>query len=393
MHSPPRRVALGCGISQLINWGISFYMPGTFAGAISTQNGWSETLIYGGLTLAMLMMAALSPFTAALLTRFGGQRIVVTGTLLLVCGCLVMAQASSESLWLSAWVLMGIGMRLSLYDAVFAALVGIYGLSARPTISQITLLGGFASVLFWPFGGSLLQLMSWHNAVLVYAACGLLSALALCVIPNKKGQRTTQNKRARIPSHERPLAILYAAFVALMTFVSNGTSTHLPQLLASYGLPVTVGMLWGLGQTGSRGLEIFSGSRLTPVTLALCVSLLIPFCFLLALCGIFSPLTLIGFVLGYGAVNGLMTIVKATLPLQLFDRQQYAERTGLLLLPAQLLAAASPYSWAWLNNHIGGQNTLWLSLSLGLLIALLAFMMNRQLRLLTNNVEPQSSYP
>ena len=36
METPalPRRLALTAGCNQLINWGISFYMPGTFALAI-----------------------------------------------------------------------------------------------------------------------------------------------------------------------------------------------------------------------------------------------------------------------------------------------------------------------------------------------------------------------
>jgi hypothetical protein len=56
----PRRLAFTAGAQQLINWGISFYMPGTFAGAIAADKGWSSPQIYLGLTLAMLIMAAVS---------------------------------------------------------------------------------------------------------------------------------------------------------------------------------------------------------------------------------------------------------------------------------------------------------------------------------------------
>ncbi|MEW6999890.1 hypothetical protein M5585_00655 [Serratia ureilytica] len=45
---------------------------------------------------------------------------------------------------------MGIGMRLSLYDAAFAVLVNIGGATARKSIAQVTLLGGLASVVFGP---------------------------------------------------------------------------------------------------------------------------------------------------------------------------------------------------------------------------------------------------
>lgn len=391
-HLPTLRVTLAAGSSQLINWGISFYMPGTFSQAIALQRGWSDTFIYGGLTLAMLVMAIVSPFTARLLNRFGGQRVVVTGTLFIVCGCLAVAQARSETEWFIAWTVMGVGMRLSLYDALFAALVGLYGTTARRMISQVTLFGGFASVLFWPLGTYLLTLMTWREAMLIYAALGGLSAAALCALPNHKPKRTTLSHSSRIPRNERLAAGIFAAFIALMTFVSNGTSTHLPQLLASYGLPIAVGMLWGVGQTGSRLLEILAGSRVTPATLTLCVALLIPFCFLMALAGTYSSTTVAGYVLGYGAVNGLMTIVKATLPLQLFEPQRYAERTGMLLLPAQILTAASPFCWAWLNARAGVQNTLWFSFALGLVIASLAMVLVHQLRTQNKKIALQSRY-
>ncbi len=69
INAIPRRLAFTAGGQQLINWGISFYMPGTFAGAIAADKGWSLPQIYLGLTLAMLMMAAVSPFVARLLAR------------------------------------------------------------------------------------------------------------------------------------------------------------------------------------------------------------------------------------------------------------------------------------------------------------------------------------
>lgn len=37
INAIPRRLAFTAGGQQLINWGISFYMPGTFAGAIAAD--------------------------------------------------------------------------------------------------------------------------------------------------------------------------------------------------------------------------------------------------------------------------------------------------------------------------------------------------------------------
>ncbi len=192
----PRRLALTAGCNQLINWGISFYMPGTFARAISADRGWSSPQIYLGLTLAMLVMAAVSPFVARLLARFGGQKVVMVGTLLIAASCAEMAYTRTLYGWYGAWIVAGTGMRLSLYDALFAALVNLYGQQARRTISRVTLAGGLASAVFWPLGDGLLHIMSWQDALRIYALLGLLSAVLIRTLPR---QRLTENTKAIAP--------------------------------------------------------------------------------------------------------------------------------------------------------------------------------------------------
>ena len=56
----------------------------------------------------------------------------------------------------------------------------------------------------------------------------------------------------------------------------------------------------------------------------------------------------------------------------MFAPEAYARRTGVLLIPAQLMAAASPLAYAWLNRALGTIGAMWLSWGLTLLIAVLA---------------------
>ncbi|UQQ49959.1 MFS transporter [Enterobacter roggenkampii] len=305
METPalPHRLALTAGCNQLINWGILFYMPGTFALAISADRGWSSPQIYLGLTLAMLVMAVVSPFVARLLARFGGQKVVM--------------------------------------------------------------------------GGTLLHVMRWQDALRIYALLGLLSALLIRTLPRQRLTVTTEIAAPPL-NNERRNGWLYAAFIALITFVSNGTSTHLPEFIAHYGLPVAIGMLWGIGQTGARSLEVLAGARLTPFTLTLFTALAMPLCFLVGLSSALFVWCAAGFVLGYGAINGLVTLVKATLPLELFSAESYARRTGMLLIPGQLMAAASPYAYAWLNKMLGIAGAMGVSTGLTLLIAGLAIAIVRR---------------
>lgn len=368
----PLSITLAAGGNQLINWGISFYMPGTFARAIAQDTGWASTHIYLGLTLAMLMMALLSPWVVRLLAHFGGQRVVVSGTLLIAAGCLLMSVINTLMGWYAAWLITGIGMRLALYDGLFAALVNLYGQRARPTLSRVTLAGGLASALFWPLGAALLTVIGRRDALLVYALLGVISALLVTTLPNQKLPSVKSLQRAPASLRDRRTGLLFALLIALVTFISNGTSTHLPEFIAAHGLPVTIGILWGVGQTGARFLEVASGSALTPIKLTLLTTFSIPLCFLLGISNAHIAWTAGGFVFGYGAINGLTTVFKATLPLQLFAAEDYARRTGILLIPAQLLAAASPFAYAWLNQHLGINGSLMISAVLALIVAGLA---------------------
>ncbi len=85
-------------------------------------------------------------------------------------------------------------------------------------------------------------------------------------------------------------------------------------------------MLWGFGQTGARLGKCWPvpGHSLT---LTRFTALAMPLCFSLSSTTFAGCAA--GFVLGYGAINGLVTIVKATLPLALFSAESYASRTGL----------------------------------------------------------------
>ncbi len=380
INAIPRRLAFTAGGQQLINWGISFYMPGTFAGAIAADKGWSLPQIYLGLTLAMLMMAAVSPFVARLLARFGGRLVVTSGTLLIAASCAMMAWRPSLAGWYGAWLLTGIGMRLSLYDALFAAVVNLYGQQARKTISHITLAGGLASALFWPLGEALLTIMPWQNALRIYALFGLLSAWLSYQLPRQRLSSAAKSPASPATAEgDRRNGARYAIFCALITFISNGTSTHLPEFINHFGLPVAVRYAVGIRPDRRAQLgEVLAGPRVTSLTLTRFTALAMPLCFLLGLSSTTFAGCAAGFVLGYGAINGLVTIVKATLPLALFSAESYASRTGLLLIPGQLMAAVSPFAYAWLNHRLGIIGGMWVSTGLTLIVAGLALAMVRE---------------
>ncbi|MDF2043195.1 MULTISPECIES: MFS transporter [unclassified Pantoea] len=372
------------GMAQLINWGITFYMPGVFGTAIMAETGWSPVVTFSGLTVAMLVMGLVSPLTGYVMARTGGRLMMMAGTVAITVACFLMSFTQSTAAWVAVWLLMGVGMRLALYDAAFALLVETAGAGARRAVTLVTLLGGLASALFWPAGAALLQITDWRHALLVYGCAGLLSLIFLTTLP--AGRRCTPPTMGRsvLPSagtaEDRKglvSGLWYAALIALLSFVSTGVSTHLPQILAAYSMPALTGMLWGVGQVSARLSDVASGARLSALQLNLIVGILLPLCFLTGLMGYVTPAATALFVLGYGAVNGLYTVVKALLPLVLFAPQQYASRTGILLSPGFFLAALAPSAYAMLLERYGVCGTLLVSAILSLFIMMISIVLWR----------------
>jgi hypothetical protein len=70
------------------------------------------------------------------------------------------------------------------------------------------------------------------------------------------------------------------------------------------------------------------------------------------------------FAILHDAGNGILTIPKGTLPLALFGPHGYGERQGLLMVPARIAQASSPWVFDLCLDRWGVQ-ALWLSAGLG----------------------------
>ncbi|WP_137279162.1 MFS transporter [Pseudomonas rhizoryzae] len=380
---PSDRAIWQLGLMQLLAWGLAFYLPGVYGPAMAAGLGWDARWVYGGFSLAMLTMGLVSPFSGAVIERLGGCRTLQLGLVLDALGCLGLAAAHSAPFFYLAWVILGVGMRLSLYDAAFATLARLAGDRSRAVMVRITLLGGLASAVFWPLGHWLLELLGWRLGLVVYAAIALVGLLLLLPLPNVRG---------RLPSSELPTltggasprlaGVLFATGMALIGFLSAGLSAHLPALLAERGVPVEVAALWGIGQVCARLAELASGQRLSARQLNLLLGLGLPLSFALALASEGHLLLTAGFVFLYGALNGLVAVLRASLPLELFDRALYARLTGKLLAPSFLLSAAAPWCYALAREHWGDRGLLGLCLlvSLGVTLAAVGLLGQRHAR-------------
>ncbi len=370
------RTVLALGVSQLVCWGITYYLIGVLGPLIVADLHWTSATVYGGFSVSLLVMAASSAVVGRWLDRRGGAWAMTLGSVVIAAGCLMLGLARNVAVYYAAWVVLGFAMRLTLYDAAFAALARIGGPLARRPIAQITLLGGLASTVFWPVGGALAERFGWRGAVLAYGLVALATIPLHATLPRGRyaGTAAAAGSTTQAPVTSRPAdparAWLYALIVALVAFLNSAMSSHMIAILAALGLAASAAV-WisaarGIGQSASRLAEIMFGRTLDPLRLNLMATGALPIAFLLGFAGGAAPAAAVAFSLLYGAGNGVATITRGTLPLVLFDHRVYGAVVGRLLMPSFVLSAAAPLAYAEVLDRFGARGALALSVAVAL---------------------------
>src|SRR5262245_47811055 len=151
MTAPNRlSVILLLGTTQTLGWASSFYLPAILGDRIARDLGMSSTWFFAVFSASLVVSALVGPRAGRTVDAVGGRELLAASNVILAVGLAVLAFAQSQAtLWL-AWLILGLGMGIGLYDTAFAALGRIYGLEARSAITGITLLAGFASTVGWP---------------------------------------------------------------------------------------------------------------------------------------------------------------------------------------------------------------------------------------------------
>ncbi|MCK0206608.1 MFS transporter [Starkeya koreensis] len=372
------RAVFCLALAQLIAWGTTYYLIGVFGAEIGAEFGWSRDVVYGGFAAALAVMGLTSTPIGRLIDRHGGHRIMVAGAFVTALGCVLLAACWNLASYYTAWLALGLAMRLTLYDAAFAALARIAGTKAARPISQITLLGGLASTVFWPVGHELAQAFGWRGAVLCYAGFALLTVPLYLALPTARSPASPTpagSLDTAAPAVDpRRLALLgglYALIVAVANFLNAGLSSHLIGMLGGLGVAaataVWISTLRGIGQSLARLAEVLSGGRISPLMLNLIATATLPLAFAAGLASGVSLAAAAAFAFLYGAGNGVLTITRGTLPLVLFDPRSYGVVVGRLIAPSFLVSAAAPVVFALVGERSGAAGELALCLGLAAL--------------------------
>jgi MFS family permease len=371
LHDPAAHAVLALGITQIIAWGTTLYALGVLGKPIAADTGWSQGLVFGGLTVGLLTSGAVSAVVGRLIDRRGGRAVMAIGSIVMAFGLVLLSLVTHPYAYLAVWVLLGVAMRLCLYDAAFAALVQVTPSRGRRAISYLTLFGGFASSIFWPIGHALNGAVGWRHTLLIFAAMNLLVCLpvhwvglarrevAAPPLPSASAVASAPvTATTTLEGTSRTIAMaLFSLIVGASAVVFGALAVHLVPVLEATGLAaasaVLLASLKGVAQVLGRVWDLTLARAWHPIDVGRVSIACIPLSFLVLMLGGANFWAALSFTLLFGVANGLVTIMRGAVPLALFGAAGYGEVLGVLATPYLLLAAVAPWAFALIVEHYG----------------------------------------
>jgi MFS family permease len=360
---------IGLGVTQIVGYGVLYYAFAVLEPYISRDFGWPSSWSFGCLSLALLIGGLTGPIAGRLIDERGARLIMSWGSVASSIALIALAASQNFITFALALIIVEVTSVLVLYDAAFAAITQITGRqAARRAITQMTLLGGFASTVFWPITHFLVENMDWRSVYLVFAATNLALCLPLhlwvlkrTAAPMANGlttRRDDSDEHPILPPQDRLRAMLWLiAYFCLTGFVYSSFNLQWVSALQNAGftsaVAVGVGVLMGPSQVAIRFLDMLFGKTLHPLATGAVSSVFLIVALaslMLAGAGVVAAVV---FAVLFGLSQGLSSIVRGTIPLALFGRSGYGARLGRISAISVAVKSCAPFVFALFMGSAG----------------------------------------
>lgn len=357
------RLLLLLAPAQLISWGTLYYAITFLAKPIQADTGWGSEAIFLAFSIGLLVSGLVAAPAGQILSRLGGRRVLVTGSALAATALLVIGLSQTLAVFTVGWVLAGAAMALTQYEAAFSTLRQLLPQDFRRAVGWIAVTGALASTIFWPLTHALTQTIGWRSTVGFFAALHLFPALFLHLrLPTEWAAVTPERPPPALDELQKfgPTVALLATAFSMTAIVTATVSAHAQILLETIAveaahIPILLAAI-GPMQMAGRLCELAFARRFTLSAIAVTATLLLLLSVLLLGWARPGPgLLLLFFPIAYGFANGILTVVRGGLPVELIPHADYARALGRIAAPALIARALAPALAGWLIGILGAR--------------------------------------
>lgn len=380
-------IVAALAVTQTVGYGTLYYSFPVFLPAVADGLGVTQTQATGAFTASVLAGAALAVPVGRWLDRHGGRGSMTVGS---IAGTILLVGFSTVDTMIGlylVWTGIGAVGALVLYESAFAVVVSWFDAARRSTaLLAVTLVAGFASTIFLPLTGLLVDRHGWRATALILAAVhGCLTVplhlVAIRRAPRRataaepwadKARRDTEDPGQAVSDpgraalrravRDRRFWLLATAFVAHAAGLVTVT-IHLVSFLQYAGHSATfaatlAGLLGVLSVTGRiivTALQRWSTPRM--VTAGVFALQAVAAAALPASAG-GVPGAVAGIVC-FGLGFGVATLARPIMLSELFGTTGFATISAVLVVPITLVTAFAPLGAALLRQATGSYPVVW----------------------------------
>ncbi|HEX8981515.1 MAG TPA: MFS transporter [Ktedonobacterales bacterium] len=381
-------VTLGC--TEAISYGVLYYAFAVFLKPMQAEMGWSRSLLTGAFSLALLLSGVAGLAVGRWLDIHGPHVLMTFGSVCAAALILAWSQTHSLLTFYLTWCAIGLIMAAVLYEPAFWVVATRFERHRGRALTVLTFVAGFASVIFVPLAGALVQAQGWRGALVTLAAI-----LAIVTIPahglalrapyparlRLLPYSMTQRKGDAKHSISRTQALHSASFwwlslaFFLITLSSAALATHLVPLLTERGYSPLI----AASIVGAFGLAALPGRLIfTPLGDRFPREYVNALLFLLHALGLIALLTMPGlagvvlFVALFGTAFGAVTPARAGIVAAMYGSANYGQINGVIAFAMTLARAAGPFAISLLYDQSKGYRTSLVALTVTAVLAIVA---------------------
>lgn len=383
-------------VTTTLGYGVLSYAFAVFLVPMQHDLGTGRTPITFAATLTLLAAALGAVPAGRWLDRHGGRGLMVGGSIVATIGLLAWSQVHSLLALYAVAVLIGFSTVGVLYEAAFAVVVTWFQPPRRGTaMLTITIAGGFASTIFLPLTGFLVDAYGWRHALIVLAIIYGALTIPLHALVRRPpvlsaepvagagsgaasaesggGRKTVLAKAFRDPAYW----LMTGSFVAesIGVFV---LSVHIVAYLVELGhsatLAATIAGLFGVLSVTGRVVTTFAQRR-TRMTTIVAVIFLVQAAGAVALPFLGGSIVgAIACILAFGIGFGVGTIARPAMIADRYGVTGYATLAGLMAGLLMVTKAAVPLGAAYLRTLTGSYTLVMIICAIGAVLGALGLL-------------------
>lgn len=400
-------LVVALAVAETVSWGVVYYAFTVFLAPMRQSLGWSNASVAGAFSLGLLLSALVSPVMGRWLDRYGPRLLMTSGSVLAVALLVAWSRVRDLAAFYLIWAGLGVAMGAILYEPAFYVVATWFRRKRGQALIVLTLIAGFASVIFIPLAGWLVHQQGWRDALVTLAVIlGIVTIPAHALVLRRRpadiglspdGDRSHDATLPGAQDAERSAtlgearrdgsfwlltgAFFCASLVAAAVFVYL-----VPYLIARGEAPEVaagvVGLTGAAALPGRVVLTYLGNGRRNLVATGIFLALLFGLLGLMLAPGVAG---VAAFVALFGAGFGSVTPARAALIAERYGPAHYGDINGMVAFMLNLARALAPISVGLVYAAVDAYGTVFWGLVVvtalaALLMALSGWRYNRDRR-------------